>query len=459
MRKNKSARRNIRLFAALLFALAFAIVAVTYKVHVLDRREKFQYEKPASWVFHERLAKFARETDAGLTPRPEDRDLEKALERVNRFTELIAQVKPIAEANKRVLIAAGCAVSGEREELEEHWDALAALCESHRELLQSIRDEAALGGPVRLIEFDFTDDHKKPLNESLHTIIWMVRWLEGSAIIHAQAGNVEAVIADVIALMDLGDALRGEPFYVANSIRESTYSIAVSAVTETMPPGTVSADHTRLLAARLSGAYDLEAYIDGLISLGLYFQMRSGDKWMSGAPRPVLEVLAPIVNARERGLYARVMNRIIEVARLPYYEAVEELRPLDAEAEEIPDVYFNIVPSLAKRTLFEPRVSFRLEMNARFKALLDISRLGLLAEDHYRQNGTYPESLDVFATEFGGAIPADPFSGKPYIYEPNPQGILLYSAGPNGRDDGGRLNYNDGYDDRVWRRWMRKTSE
>jgi hypothetical protein len=54
----------------------------------------------------------------------------------------------------------------------------------------------------------------------------------------------------------------------------------------------------------------------------------------------------------------------------------------------------------------------------------------------------YPAKLDELGPKYLAAVPGDLFSGKPLIYRPNAAGYLLYSVGPNGVDDGGRL-YDD----------------
>jgi hypothetical protein len=36
-----------------------------------------------------------------------------------------------------------------------------------------------------------------------------------------------------------------------------------------------------------------------------------------------------------------------------------------------------------------------------------------------------------------GAVPADPFDGRPLRYRREPQGFVIYSVGPSGRFDGG----------------------
>ena len=66
-------------------------------------------------------------------------------------------------------------------------------------------------------------------------------------------------------------------------------------------------------------------------------------------------------------------------------------------------------------------------------------------------NGRYPPKLDLLAPKYVAAVPADLFSGKALIYHPSNGGYLLYSVGPNGKDDGGRWYDDDppGDDPRI----------
>jgi hypothetical protein len=54
-----------------------------------------------------------------------------------------------------------------------------------------------------------------------------------------------------------------------------------------------------------------------------------------------------------------------------------------------------------------------------------------------RDTDRYPATLEPVAKYLGRA-PVDVFSGTTPIYKPTADGYLLYSVGPNGRDDGGR---------------------
>ncbi|HTR41043.1 MAG TPA: hypothetical protein VMH87_05460 [Pseudomonadales bacterium] len=54
------------------------------------------------------------------------------------------------------------------------------------------------------------------------------------------------------------------------------------------------------------------------------------------------------------------------------------------------------------------------------------------------KHGNYPPDLKVLVPEFLTAVPLDPVDGQPLRYRLNSDGtFLLYSIGPNGKDDGG----------------------
>ncbi len=59
-----------------------------------------------------------------------------------------------------------------------------------------------------------------------------------------------------------------------------------------------------------------------------------------------------------------------------------------------------------------------------------------------RDHGSYPRNLEALAPNYLPQIPQDLFTGKPLVYRPSENGYLLYSFGPNGRDDEGH-----GFDD------------
>jgi hypothetical protein len=59
---------------------------------------------------------------------------------------------------------------------------------------------------------------------------------------------------------------------------------------------------------------------------------------------------------------------------------------------------------------------------------------------YHADHGRYPDKLDDLAPKYPPSLPLDLFSEKPLIYRLEGAGYLLYSVGPNGKDDEGRGN-------------------
>lgn len=70
-------------------------------------------------------------------------------------------------------------------------------------------------------------------------------------------------------------------------------------------------------------------------------------------------------------------------------------------------------------------------------------RLRLALHSWQIKHGTYPVALKALMPNYARRIPADPFgAGEPMRYRKTPNGYLLYSIGPDGKDDGGKPVYS-----------------
>jgi hypothetical protein len=68
---------------------------------------------------------------------------------------------------------------------------------------------------------------------------------------------------------------------------------------------------------------------------------------------------------------------------------------------------------------------------------LTLIRLTAALALYRAEHGEYPESLDALVPEVLLELPVDLYHEKPFIYQRDGAGYLLYSTGPNGQDDGG----------------------
>jgi hypothetical protein len=74
----------------------------------------------------------------------------------------------------------------------------------------------------------------------------------------------------------------------------------------------------------------------------------------------------------------------------------------------------------------------------RSDAWLRLARLAFLLTAYRIEHRQSPDRLDKLAPNYLARVPADPFTGGQFVYRAQSDGFLVYSLGPNGKDDSGR---------------------
>lgn len=73
----------------------------------------------------------------------------------------------------------------------------------------------------------------------------------------------------------------------------------------------------------------------------------------------------------------------------------------------------------------------------RMTARCDLLHLAMALRTWKHVHGAYPDSLDEIASDIHEPLRLDPFSGEAYHYRREGEGFMLYSVGPDRKDDGG----------------------
>jgi hypothetical protein len=68
----------------------------------------------------------------------------------------------------------------------------------------------------------------------------------------------------------------------------------------------------------------------------------------------------------------------------------------------------------------------------------ELTKLAFALAAYQADNGTYPEKFADLVPEYVAEVPKDIFNDAELHYQRDGDGYLLYSVGPNGRDDGGK---------------------
>jgi hypothetical protein len=81
-------------------------------------------------------------------------------------------------------------------------------------------------------------------------------------------------------------------------------------------------------------------------------------------------------------------------------------------------------------------------VTCRLHAHLRCLKVALAAERYRLKHGNWPNGIEPLVPDLLAAVPIDPFDGQPVRYRQTDTGLTIYSVGPDGEDNLGRLDPN-----------------
>jgi hypothetical protein len=271
----------------------------------------------------------------------------------------------------------------------------------------------------------------------------------------AQKNKADESLRSCRAALNAGRSFGDEPFMISHLVRIACIAIAISAAERTLALGEPSVEeiarmqllleleeaHPTLLVALRGERASLHKMMgrlsDGSISssgsgslLGGLGAAESWDEWFG---RLMMKWDGKGIARREHPLILEMMSKLIDNARLPLDEQLETEEKVNAEiTKRVARTYIarQLLPATSKYS----EAIRRKVANVR-------CMLTLLAVERYRrQQGAWPKTLAELTPKLLKAVPLDPYDGKPLRYMEVPDGVIVYSIGPDRADDGGRIN-------------------
>jgi len=147
--------------------------------------------------------------------------------------------------------------------------------------------------------------------------------------------------------------------------------------------------------------------------------------------------------------YIQKMTTLITLSNGPFFLEKEKIH--EWERSLIPYIdRFNKHP--ISSVLFQLR-DRSVQLQADYEAKLECFKLALALKIYRQGHGNYPEQLASLSPEVIPELPLDPFTGKDYVYHKEGRGFILYSIGPNERDDNGIYDQKQSqkFDDIAWK--------
>jgi hypothetical protein len=127
-----------------------------------------------------------------------------------------------------------------------------------------------------------------------------------------------------------------------------------------------------------------------------------------------------------------LLNRAVAIADAPTDQQARLEKALRAEVMSLPRT------AIFTRLLF-PAIDPLGESSRRKQASMHALAAALAAERYRIDHKKWPDDLPKLAPAYLKTVPADPYDGAPLRYRREKGGVVVYSIGPDGSDNGGRL--------------------
>ncbi len=261
------------------------------------------------------------------------------------------------------------------------------------------------------------------------------RTLRMNAYLALYEGRGDEAAQDLVRVGRLGASFDDESVMVSALVGLSIRGMTCSGVDTLMAQGTsLTPSRIEELERALVIPRDLSRRMllaDRAFGVDLYQHVRDGtfSRYLEaegltaeGVPPWILTLLPASWLRWDETHYLRVMDTLLASSSNPPspYE-------LWKKTPRLCTISRCVLPSL-DRPLFAER---------QVRAMADATRWGLALRLAQARADRLPQALgDLLADR-----PLDPFTGNPFIYKPDPdgKGFLLYSVGPDGKDDGGSI--------------------
>jgi hypothetical protein len=287
-------------------------------------------------------------------------------------------------------------------------------------------------------------DYKAGFNmlmPNLSSLRNLTRIIGAKACFQAEAGRPDAAWDLVLIQLRFADAQRNEPILISQLVRFASIRTSCQTIQKICEVALPNPEQYRSIESMLSDYEDRKPLI-----LALDGERLLGGEWAfnilrSESPRALTssvgeelglgEVLLRLYSAfkplslADHAAYVRIMGRYTESAQQPY--PLSKAGTVDNKVEQMQS-RLHIVTSI-----IIPALGRVIEIYCERTTQMRITRAGLAVLQERTARGAFPDSLEKLQLKNLD----DPFSAEPLHLKLHGQGFILYSVGPDQKDDDG----------------------
>ena len=312
----------------------------------------------------------------------------------------------------------------------------------------------------------FSVNWEDPVKADLSHLSWMriaASFLAAKAIADARRGQSAAALEDFAVIVRMANHVAPEPDLVAQLARFRFFHYIHLTLPEVLSAALPNPAKARRFTDLLRQVDLVDPYVGALKGercrqIFVYNLIRRD------GPMTLLWLTQPIGTPQEqRSLPSRALNALLKPLFQPFLKldeiwllkameeqiglapksyaqlprAVQPAHPGPGQTEGPVDEQWDHIPGYAVvARIMMPVFSRAMSRRDETKAELGLTQLALALKSFQLEHGEYPASLSELSAA-GWSLPADPFSGQPFVYRREGKGYLLYSIGPDLADSGG----------------------
>jgi len=267
----------------------------------------------------------------------------------------------------------------------------------------------------------------------------LARAMSKEAQYYAALGDYEASFDDYTTLLDFGSESSRGGVLISGLVEFAIMKVAAGSLRETLTWGGAASEDYRYLIeqmqtldVQMNTAWEVMETEASLVKSWVDKELETGTDLRSLvlASSPDLEEKLGIVSDEQlASMVGETLQKdylaLADYFTLPYYEA-QTIDPNELLSQSVMNQV--LLPAMLAIPAQE----------ARTRAEVRGTMLSAAIEFYRAEHDSYPPSLSDLAPNYISDLPEDPFSGEPFVYTPTESSYLLYSVGPDMRDDSGR---------------------
>lgn len=266
----------------------------------------------------------------------------------------------------------------------------------------------------------------------------LARLFANQALVDARNGKTKDSLHSVEMTFRIAESLRNEPGAISQLVRFAVIDMASQALVDVGQMCDISLADAKQLYDYL-GTINLRPGMTWALNgerpavLAVYSSIRHGSG-ITGGPVSNQGMVAGLTTIARPFIYADELRFLRNASTMMNCSEMSCRSYMQAHLVKkmVPDQ-----PGMSLANAMIPAMSRVVTTTWMRTAQISGDRIFLALAAFKNHYGAYPGTLAELKSRLGWEIPMDPFSENAYVYKPKADGFVLYSLGPDMKDDGG----------------------